>query len=146
MAVTINGLLNFQIETNNVNSSIFYNFIQNTINILTEKEYIFLFDNVRFHHNKEMLKLITSNGHKYVFTPPYSPNNNPIETIFSIIKYKYNKIKCKSENKVIKHQIENIIIKFKNEYNNLSKIFIRALSFNYNNIEKELKDRIIFIS
>lgn len=69
MAVTVNGILNFQIESENINSSIFYNFIKNTIDTLTEKEHIFLFDNVRFHHNKEMLKLIISCGHKYIFTP-----------------------------------------------------------------------------
>ncbi len=61
---------------------IFKEFIQNTISKLTEFNYCFIFDNVPFHHNKLMLKLILDSGHKYLFIHPYSPNNNPIETIF----------------------------------------------------------------
>jgi transposase len=146
LAVTTNGILNFQIKKENINSILFYNFIKETINKLTEKNYIFLFDNICFHHNKQMLELIKSSGHNYIFTPPYSPNNNPVESIFSIIKNKYSKIKYKIENKTkVEKQIFDIINEVTIEFNNFNNIFIRSLNFNYSNIEKELRDRIIFI-
>jgi transposase len=145
LATTTSGILHFNINKDNTNSILFYNFIDEIINKLQEKNYIFIFDNICFHHNKKMLNLITSNGHKYMFTPAYSPNNNPVENIFSIIKKKYNKIDYTNKNKVQK-KIFDVIQEVKVEYKNFISIFKRSLTFNYVNIEKELKDRIIFIS
>ena len=90
-AVTLNGILNNQIVETGVNGVVFKNFIQSTIDKLNEPGYYFIFDNVPFHHNKEMLKLIKDSGHEYVFTSPYSPNHNPIETVFGIIKQNFKK-------------------------------------------------------
>lgn len=137
LAITTNNILNIQINKENTNSSIFYNFIEDTINKLTETGYIFIFDNICFHHNKQTLKLIKDTGHNYMFTPAYSPNNNPVENVFSIIKNKYNKSTEK--------QIIDIINEIKIEYINFNSLFMRSLNFNYTNIEKELRDRINFI-
>ncbi len=63
---------------------IFYNFIYNLIKNNNFSNYYFMIDNVRFHHCKKTLKLITDTNNNYIFTPPYSPNNNPIEVVFSI--------------------------------------------------------------
>ena len=138
----------------------------NTINKLTELNYCFIFDNVPFHHNKLMLKLITDSGlsephknfcltknfirgHKYLFTPPYSPNNNPIETIFGIIKFNFrNDYKSKyNENKniCIVNLIKNAIDKFNKDYNKemITKIFIHSINYDYKDLEKELRDRLV---
>ena len=32
-------------------------------------------------------------GFKYVFAPPYSPDYNPIEFVFSMLKSKYRKLR-----------------------------------------------------
>jgi transposase len=144
LATTTKGVLHFHIKRENINSILFSDFIKEVIGKLEEKNYIFIFDNICFHHNKIMLNLITSNGHKYIFAPPYSPNNNPVESIFSIIKNKYNKIKYNNKNKVEK-KIFDIIQEVILEFNNFTNIFKRSLTFNYVNIEKELRDRIIFI-
>jgi transposase len=116
LAVTIKGILHFQINKENTNSAIFFKFIKEIIEKLTEKNYVFIFDNICFHRNKEMLNYIILNGHQYKFSPPYSPNNNPIENVFSIIKNKYNKIKYTNQNKIEK-KIENILITPKNRQN-----------------------------
>ena len=160
LAITTNNILNIQINKENTNSSIFYNFIEDTINKLTETGYIFIFDNICFrakpdmvqakpvpsHHNKQTLKLIKDTGHNYMFTPAYSPNNNPVENVFSIIKNKYNKVKYNSKNnKSTEKQIIDIINEIKIEYINFNSLFMRSLNFNYTNIEKELRDRINFI-
>ena len=78
-----------------------------------------------------MLKLITDSWHKYLFTHHYSPNNNPIETIFGIIKLNFrNDYKSKyNENKniCIVNLIKNAIEKFNKDYNKVMiiKIFIQ---------------------
>jgi transposase/predicted DNA-binding protein YlxM (UPF0122 family) len=144
MAISTNGIINNILKNDNINGLIFFDFIKNIIDNLNGSNYIFLFDNVNFHHNKKTLELIISTGNKYIFTPPYSPNNNPIENVFSILKNKYHKIK--NYNKI--ENIKKVINDFNYEYNKnkIINIFKHAFSFNYNSIINELKDRIIFIT
>lgn len=144
LAITTNKILHFQINDENTTSIIFFNYIKEIISKLNEPNYIFIFDNINFHHSKVMLDYIKLKGHDYIFTPPYSPNNNPIEILFSIIKNKYAKIKYTNNNS-IKIQIKDILNEISLEYNNFTKIFNRSLTFQYTNIEKELRDRINFI-
>jgi transposase len=149
VAITTTKIINNEIHETGVNGLIFKEFIQNTINKLTELNYCFIFDNVPFHHNKLMLKLIIDSGHKYLFTPSYSPNNNPIETIFGIIKFNFrNDYKNKyNENKniCIMNLIKNAIEKFNKDYNKemITKIFIHSIKYDYKDLEKELRDRLI---
>jgi transposase len=146
MAITTNKILHNKEITSNVNGEIFFSFIKEVINKLTDKEYIFLFDNVSFHKNKEMLKYITDMGHKYMFTPPYSPNLNPIENTFSIIKQKYNNNSNNSnkQHKII-IKIKKIIENFPKMKINLAKIFNRAFNYDYTIENNEIRDRLIII-
>ena len=145
LAITNKNILHFQINDENTTSAIFFIFIKEIISKLKESNYTFIFDNINFHHNKIMLKYIISNGHNYIFTPAYSPNNNPVENVFSLIKNKYTKIKYINKDPIIK-KIKDILNEITNEFNNFIKIFNRSLTFNYANIEKELRDRISFIN
>ncbi|KII65391.1 hypothetical protein RF11_03493 [Thelohanellus kitauei] len=43
----------------------------------------FFMDNVRFHHSIEVRQALESRGHRILFLPPYSPQLNPIELLFS---------------------------------------------------------------
>ena len=90
-ALTTEGIIHYEIRTGSVNGDIFKKFIEDTINKLPSPGYCFIFDNVSFHHNKEMIKMIEMRGHTCFHTPPYSPNNNPIETIFGMLKYRYRR-------------------------------------------------------
>jgi transposase len=150
MAITTEKILHHKELTESVNGDIFFSFIKDVINTLTEEGYIFLFDNVAFHKKKEMLEYITEKGHRYMFSPPYSPNLNPIENTFSIIKHQYYKnIKEEPSNtfthkKVIK-KIRKVIINFPNTNTDLTKIFNRAFNYDYTIEEKELRDRLIII-
>ena len=148
-AVTINGIIHNEIHESGVNGVIFKDFIQKIINKLTTPNHYFIFDNVPFHHNKAMLKLITDSGHHYMFTPPYSPNNNPIETIFGIIKVNFKKAYKEKDNKskniCIINLIKNATEKVNKDYNkeSLTKIFNHSLKYSYTDLEKELRDRLI---
>ena len=72
-ALTTEGIIHYEIRTGSVNGDIFKKFIEDTINKLPSPGYCFIFDNVSFHHNKEMIKMIEMRGHTCFHTPPYSP-------------------------------------------------------------------------
>ena len=47
---------------------------------------IIIMDNASIHKSKELRELIEKEGHFLLFLPPYSPDFNPIEKIFGVIK------------------------------------------------------------
>ena len=61
-AVTVNKIIHYEIHNTSVDSEIFYNYINNLIKDNKLEDYYFF----------------------------RSPNNNPIEIVFSIIKNKFN--------------------------------------------------------
>ena len=86
-----------------------------------------------------------------------SPNNNPIETIFGILKLNFKKDyneKKKNEYIVIKNKYRRIFIKkiikdtiekFNKDYNTamIENFFNHCIKYDYKDLEKELRDRII---
>ena len=238
MALSSKTIINHEIHLNKIDKNIFKNFIENTIKNNNLVGFVFIFDNVSFHKNIETLNMIKKSNNNYLFTPPYSPNNNPIENMFGIIKKEFsdqiisdiinknilnkkdfklqkeisknnlieiskNKINDKKKqinddliklkennkntkknelNKIIKNAKKNLkmelinlikkekyniknelknnhmyniiktyinktieIIKVKYNHENIIKIFNRAFNYNYSNIEKEIRDRLIFL-
>jgi len=45
-----------------------------------------IMDNAAFHKKEEIVLLAEAAGHKVLFLPPYSPDFNPIEQVFAILK------------------------------------------------------------
>ena len=70
MALVAHGIINYEIIMDSINSDVYLNFIKNTIDKLKITHplisFIFSFDNVTFHNNKQILELITNNNnYKY---------------------------------------------------------------------------------
>lgn len=47
---------------------------------------VLILDNARIHHDQDLIEYIEAFGGRVEFLLPYSPDFNPIETCFSIIK------------------------------------------------------------
>ena len=47
---------------------------------------VLILDNARIHHDRDLIEYIESFGERIEFLPPYSPDFNPIESSFSVIK------------------------------------------------------------
>ncbi|GES77791.1 hypothetical protein GLOIN_2v1776603 [Rhizophagus clarus] len=47
---------------------------------------VLVLDNAKIHHDQDLLDYLSAFGIKVEFLPPYSPDFNPIETAFSMIK------------------------------------------------------------
>jgi len=56
------------------------------MNPFPQKNSVLVMDNAQIHHDEFLVNLIESIGCKVLFLPPYSPDFNPIETAFSVIK------------------------------------------------------------
>ena len=98
MAITTKNVLHYSVSDQNTNTIIYNDFIKEVIlKLNNEKDFIFLMDNVSFHHNKELIKIIKDSGNIIMYTPKYSPNHNPIENFFGILKNIYYKIPKKSK-------------------------------------------------
>lgn len=98
MAITKNGILAYEIHKNNINEAIYISFLKNKILNKSKNKYV-LADNIRFHKTNKVMKALKENVTKPLFIPPYSPQFNSIENVFSIIKQKYRYLMSKSNNK-----------------------------------------------
>ncbi len=87
LAISSEKCLCYDISMTSYNRVSFYNFLKNKLLPLCKNKTL-LMDNVPFHKCKEILKLIKDSGNKVLFIPPYSPEFNPIEIVFRILKSK----------------------------------------------------------
>lgn len=69
-----------------VNGEIFQQYVQHFLCPTLRRGNIVVMDNVKFHHNRETIRMIESTGARVVHLPPYSPDFNPIEECISKIK------------------------------------------------------------
>ena len=58
-----------------------------TMQPFPDKHSIFIWDNCSIHHVAEVKNLIEDAGILLIFLPPYCPDYNPIEELFSYLKY-----------------------------------------------------------
>jgi transposase len=88
MAITNQGDKQWCLQKNSINGETFCTFVAN---LQYPKGTILLMDNASIHKTKEFKNILLSKGYQVIYTPPYSPEFNPIELIFGIIKNKYYK-------------------------------------------------------
>jgi len=69
-----------------VNQDIFYTFIKKLLLKHLKPGQYLLMDNINFHKQEQIKKLVESVGAKVVFLPPYSPDLSPIEKMWSKVK------------------------------------------------------------
>ncbi|KAG1515216.1 hypothetical protein G6F52_009738 [Rhizopus delemar] len=73
----------------------FIKFMSELLNVMdldeTFKGSYVVMDNASIHKSKSMLRKIESKGYKVMYLPPYSPELNPIEQFWAIVK---GKMKC----------------------------------------------------
>src|SRR5438270_3707127 len=56
------------------------------MNSYPAEQSVLILDNARIHHDEDLIDYIEAFGGRVEFLPPYSPDFNPIETCFSVIK------------------------------------------------------------
>ena len=84
MAIDTMGRVYHRFENGAFNGRRFQSFIQQLEQY--PKGSVIVMDNIGFHKSKSVQHLVNRRGLKIMFTPPYSPECNPSERFFSIIK------------------------------------------------------------
>lgn len=74
----------------------FIDYIKNVLFPTLRDGDIVVMDNMRTHHSKEVKKVIEDLKIKVVYLPPYSPDFNPIEKMWSKIKSILRKLKVRT--------------------------------------------------
>lgn len=94
------------------NGDIFHAFIENNLLPQLKPKHTVIMDNVKFHLQARIRETIESTGAKIIFLPPYSPDLNPIENMWSKIKNTLRKLAPRTTRnfkKCIKVAFEEIV-------------------------------------
>ncbi len=79
-----------------VNADVFESFVEFVLVPELRCGDVVIMDNLSSHKRQSTRELIERVGAKLVFLPPYSPDLNPIEMIFSKIKQKLRSLACRT--------------------------------------------------
>lgn len=95
VAISKNGIIDFEINNGAFNGDKFINFIENKLrpHFKNHPRKVLVMDNCSFHHRSDVRQVLENHNISYKFLPPYSPQLNPIEEYFSHLKANYNAIR-----------------------------------------------------
>ena len=92
VAMSTDGVIAMEHTTSTVNGEVFYDYARGSLipSLLpfngTKPRSIVILDNCSVHHVQEVIDLFAQSGVLLLFLPPYSPDLNPIEELFSYFK------------------------------------------------------------
>lgn len=79
-----------------VNAEVFTAFVERVLLPELRPGDVVILDNLSSHKGERARRLIESRGAELVFLPPYSPDLNPIEMIFSKVKGLLRSLRCRT--------------------------------------------------
>ena len=91
-AICSSGLVSLELTTSTVNQEVFFDYIRGSLipNMMPfdgiNPRSIAVMDNLSVHHVTEILDLFHEAMILVLFLPPYSPDLNPMEEVFSYVK------------------------------------------------------------
>lgn len=117
--ISHNGILHSKVLDGAYNEESFGSFLLECNQIgAFEGNPILVMDNVRFHHCQSIESQLRMFNVTVVFLPPYSPDLNPIENVFSTIKSKLNTIRPRAQvREILKTNIMHVISELGNFVN-----------------------------
>ena len=104
-SVSKTGMLHYKTVVGSYNTQLFIDFVQELL-IKMKEDYglsnkTFILDNCSIHKNASIKDLLEVNGHRLIFLPPYTPQLNPIEEVFSVWKSKIKQANCTSRDELM---------------------------------------------
>lgn len=98
-SIRLNGSLVYTTYQGGTTAQRFREYMEKQLIPSLEKGNVVIMDNMRSHHAKIVTELLDKAGISYLYLPPYSPDLNPIEKMWSKMKaiLRKNKICVASE-------------------------------------------------
>jgi transposase len=91
MAVNIDGIVAWELHSGAYNALLFAQWCRlNLFPKIQGRDMIVVMDNARFHHSPGVISAFAEESIRLEFLPPYSPQLNPIENVFGVIKNRYH--------------------------------------------------------
>lgn len=95
-SVRLNGKTAYTTYLGGTTGDIFVDYLENILIPTLEKGDIVIMDNMRSHHVKKVAEVLEKSEMKLLYLPPYSPDFNPIEKMWSKIKSVLRKLKTRT--------------------------------------------------
>jgi len=96
-AVDLNGVRAAMLTDGPTNATVFSGFVEWLLAPVLQPNDIVLLDNLSSHKSTRVLRVIEEAGAEAWFLPPYSPDLNPIEKLFSKVKHWLRRAKARTE-------------------------------------------------
>ena len=96
-ALDVDGVRCATVVDGAVNGDVFEAFVEQVLVPGLEPGDVVIMDNLSSHKRVRTRELIESAGAELVFLPPYSPDLNPIEMVFSKIKQRLRTLACRTK-------------------------------------------------
>ncbi len=94
-SIRLNGNLVYTTYQGGTTAQRFREYMEKQLIPSLEKDDLVIMDNMRSHHAKIVTELLDKAGISYVYLPPYSPDLNPIEKMWSKMKATLRKKKIR---------------------------------------------------
>ena len=95
-SVRLNGDTAYTTYSGGTTGDVFVDYLENILIPTLHKGDIVIMDNLRSHHVKKVAEVLEKADVKLLYLPPYSPDLNPIEKMWSKIKSILRKLKART--------------------------------------------------
>ena len=95
-SVRLNGDTAYTTYSGGTTGDVFVDYLENILIPTLHKGDIVIMDNLRSHHVKKVAEVLEKAEVKLLYLPPYSPDLNPIEKMWSKIKSILRKLKART--------------------------------------------------
>lgn len=85
-SIRLTGETAYTVYQGGTTAECFAEYLQDTLIPTLSSDDIIVMDNMRSHHAKVVKQVLEASGIRYLYLPPYSPDLNPIEKMWSKIK------------------------------------------------------------
>lgn len=96
-ALGVHGMRCATVVDGAVNRDVFEAFVEQVLVPELRPGDVVILDNLSSHKSEQARRLIESRGAELMFLPPYSPDLNPIEMVFSKIKQLLRSLACRTK-------------------------------------------------
>ena len=95
-SIQLNGSLHYTTFSGGTTVEKFNQYLVNDLLPYLNPDSVLVMDNMKSHHAKAIKQLLEKAKVRYIFLPPYSPDLNPIENLWSKVKALLRKFKART--------------------------------------------------